>query len=291
MKKACFIIVNFGPAPPWKNLFMHSCSKNTDYDWMIYTDNINSWCRDGFNVPSNIHLKEISIQELEEKFKSTTGFNLCISRNLRKICDVKPFYGMLFAEDVMDYRYVGNCDHDVIWGDIEKFLGDAIDKEYDMISSRWNIMSGHCQLYKNKKEVLQYCMAAGPFRPLTSNIRDKEYLTLKEIMEDETHHSFDEPIYSSKLRTKKAREKLNIYWPLDLSNYTTDYINTIKKSNDKRTGTMRSECCWTYRDGKTFLDDHGEILYIHFMNWKDRVRDPDFDLNGFKLDRTGIHKC
>ena len=291
MKKACFIIVNFGKAPPWKNLFMHSCAKNSDYDWIIYTDKPNSWHKGDFNVPSNIWIKKIEIKQFEEKFKSTTGFNLRISQNLRKICDAKPFYGIVFAEDVLNYKYIGNCDHDIIWGDIKKFLGSTIDEEYDIISSRLNILSGHCTLYKNKTEVFEYCLNSGPFRPLSGNIKDKEYLTLKEIIEDEIHHSFDEPIYSTKLRTKKAKESLSIYWPQDLSNYTPDYINLIMQSNDKRKGIMRKECSWTYQDGKTFLDNYGEILYIHFMNWKNIIKDPDFSLNNFKLNKNGIIKC
>jgi hypothetical protein len=291
MKKACFIIVNFGKAPPWKNLFMHSCAKNSDYDWIIYTDKPNSWYKGEFNVPSNIWIKKIEIEEFKELCMSTIGMCPKVESKKVKVCDVRPLFGLIFEKDLSMYKYIGNSDTDIIWGDMQKFLGEVIDKEYDIISSRLNILAGHCTLYKNKSEVFKYCLNSGPFRPLSGNIKDKEYLTLKEIIEDEIHHSFDEPIYSSKLRTKKAKETLSIHWPQDLSNYTPDYIKIIMQSNDKRKGIMRKECSWTYQDGKTFLDNYGEILYIHFMNWKNIIKDPDFSLNNFKLNKNGIIKC
>ena len=48
MKKCCFIIPYYGKLPNYFNVFLKTCEKNIDYNWLIFTDDT-----DKYNLPPN----------------------------------------------------------------------------------------------------------------------------------------------------------------------------------------------------------------------------------------------
>ena len=65
-----------------------------------------------------------------------------------KLCDFKPAYGEIFAEELKDYDFWGHCDIDLVWGNIRKFYTDEVLSQYEKVG-----FNGHSNLYKNTPEV------------------------------------------------------------------------------------------------------------------------------------------
>lgn len=174
MKSIVILIDYFGSWPKWFPVFLASCRYNGTIDWVIRTD-----CEIPPTPPGNV------------KFIYTTysDYVINVSQRLKinfnpagsyKICDLRPLYGELYADDISNYDYYGYGDLDVIYGDIRKFYTDEI-LTFDVISTHEDILSGHFALFKN-----------------TESLR-KAYLQIprwREYLEYPTPTRFDEDVYS-----------------------------------------------------------------------------------------------
>ena len=76
------------------------------------------------------------------------GFQTNIE-NGYKFCDFKPAYGFLFDDLIQGYDFWGQSDIDVIYGDLRKFLDNAMLNEYDYISVRHDFPTGCFSLFRN----------------------------------------------------------------------------------------------------------------------------------------------
>lgn len=141
MKKVCFIIPYFGKFPNYFQLFLNSCRYNSNYNWLLITDN-----NANYDYPKNVKKIIISFTSLKKKIQSKFDFKICLSAPY-KLCDYKPAYGYLFEEYLTDFDYWGHCDLDIILGNLDHFLPQILKDNYDKIFTL-----GHFQLYKNTKE-------------------------------------------------------------------------------------------------------------------------------------------
>ena len=75
MKKKCvFIIPYFGQFKNYFSLFLESCAYNTDFDWIIFTDN-----EDSFDYSRNVK----KIQMTFEKFtRKNLSLKLALMRHI-----------------------------------------------------------------------------------------------------------------------------------------------------------------------------------------------------------------
>lgn len=140
-KKCCFIVPYFGKLPSYFNLFMKSCSYNTDYNWLIFTDDDTE-----YNTPNNVNIIRMTFQELNQLIQSKFNFKITLETPY-KLCDYKPAYGYIFEEYIKDYLFWGHCDLDLIFGNINKFITKQMLNKYDKIFSL-----GHLILYRNTFE-------------------------------------------------------------------------------------------------------------------------------------------
>lgn len=92
MKKCCFIIPYFGKLPNYFPLFLKTCQYNTNFDWLVFTD-------DGteYDYPQNVQRVEMTFSELKQKIQSKFDFPISLSTPY-KLCDYKPAYGYIFEE-------------------------------------------------------------------------------------------------------------------------------------------------------------------------------------------------
>lgn len=142
MKKCCFIVLYFGKMPSYIEVFLKSCSYNSDYDWLIITDD-----RRPYKFPNNVFVRYLTFEEIRKKFQSKFDFKISLE-DPYKLCDYKPAYGYIFEEFIKDkYKFWGHCDIDIICGNLNKFMTDAILEKYDRIFEL-----GHMILYKNTYE-------------------------------------------------------------------------------------------------------------------------------------------
>lgn len=69
-----------------------------------------------------------------------------------KLCDLKPAFGIIFADYLQDYDFWGYCDVDMIIGNLSNFLTEENLKNYDLVSaSRGN--PGYMTIYKNNNDI------------------------------------------------------------------------------------------------------------------------------------------
>ena len=142
MKKACFVIPYFGKLPECLSLFFKSCRYNIGFDWLIFTDDTES-----YDYPNNVRKVYISFDLLREHIQKKFDFKISLSFPY-KLCDYKPAYGYLFEEYLREYEFWGYCDLDMIFGDISQFITEDIFSQYDKIGHL-----GHFTLYRNTVEI------------------------------------------------------------------------------------------------------------------------------------------
>jgi hypothetical protein len=94
-----------------------------------------------------------------------------------KLCDFKPVYGLMFPEIIEGYDFWGQCDIDLIYGNIRNFMNDETLDKFDFISVRHDYTTGCFGLYRNNN--------------LMNTIfkRSKDY---KKVLADTKHYCFDE---------------------------------------------------------------------------------------------------
>lgn len=141
MKKCCFIIPYFGKLPNYFEVFAKSCSRNVDYQWLIFTDDPQV-----YNVPSNVVIHQMSFDDFFRLLDSKFDFPVEI-RDYHKICDLKPAFGYLFEDYIRDFEFWGYCDLDTVFGDLNAFITPEILKHYDKL-----FCLGHCVLFRNTFE-------------------------------------------------------------------------------------------------------------------------------------------
>lgn len=149
MKKCCFIIPYFGKMPNYFPLFLKSCSKNKDYNWIIITDD------DGdYEYPVNTTRVLMAYSDLKSYIQSYFDFPISLEAPY-KLCDFRPAYGLLFEKYLSDYLFWGFCDLDLIVGDINSFITESMLKEYDKL-----FCLGHMTLFRNTEEGRKMFMQA-----------------------------------------------------------------------------------------------------------------------------------
>ena len=138
MSQVCFIIPYFGKFPNYFQLFLNSCAENRNYEWLIFTDNMEQ-----FKYPKNVKKVNISFDHLKNKIQKKFDFKIKLSTP-KKLCDYKPAYGYIFEEYISSFKYWGHCDIDIILGNLDHYLPKLLNKNYDKLFTL-----GHFILYKN----------------------------------------------------------------------------------------------------------------------------------------------
>ena len=56
---------------------------------------------------------------MKERIQRIFDFPISLERPY-KLCDYKPSYGEVFKDELAGYDFWGNCDIDLVWGNIKK---------------------------------------------------------------------------------------------------------------------------------------------------------------------------
>ena len=175
MNKIALIIPYFGKFPEWMPLYLYSCSKQKNIDFLYFTD-----CE----LPKKTYVNTI--------FHRTTFEEYCekVSRKLQiafhptqsyKLCDLKPFYGLVHTDDLKNYDWWGFGDLDLIYGDLSLLINDKNLEKYDLLTTHIDKVAGHFTIVRKNSE-----FTAIPFK--IPNWKDK--LTLnKHVFLDETEYA------------------------------------------------------------------------------------------------------
>lgn len=141
------IIPFFGKFNNYFHLFLKSCEYNPSINWLIITDDDTP-----YNYPSNVKVRYMSFAELRQKIQSNFDFPISLPHPY-KLCDYKPAYGYIFAEELKGFDFWGHCDNDLIFGDIRAFLTPDIFLKYDKI-----LCKGHLSIFRNNEQMNSFFM-------------------------------------------------------------------------------------------------------------------------------------
>lgn len=187
MKKIAYVLPYFGKFPSGFEFWLMSCEQNPTIDWLIFTDDYTT-----YNYPKNVIVHYCEFKDIKERIQKIYDFKISLERPY-KLCDFKPAYGEIFAEELREYDFWGHCDLDMVWGNIRKFITDDILENYEKIGNQ-----GHSTLYKNTPEVniryRTYVNGTVDYRTVYST--DKGYAFDEPPME-EIYHALKIPYYDT----------------------------------------------------------------------------------------------
>jgi hypothetical protein len=249
----------FGQWPIWFPAFLKSCSYNPDFFFIIPTD-----C-DLLATPDNVQFIPMKLADLQELAEDTCGLEINLSTPYL-ITDLKPIFGQMFPSDS---EYWGYCDIDVIWGNLMLFIGDKLG-QYDVISSRKYNLSGHFTLYLNNKRI---------------NSLYKKHWRLREILASPEPQSLDEAGMTPVIREEK-KNGLRIYWDDFLFNYKNHKPGN--KPHEYWPSMLPIDHSWRWIKGRLLDPTNEEIMYLHFMSWKNTIESCNLKSESFVISNKHI---
>jgi hypothetical protein len=249
----------FGKLPEWFDLFHETLLRNADVDFLFFTDVE----FDRYTAP-NVQHRSMSLSDYAQLCSQKLGINVVLE-NSYKICDLRPFFGRIHANEIKGYDFYGYGDIDLLFGDIRSFYSSQILNRYDVLSTHPDMLSGHFCLFRNSEFN----------RTLSFNIIEdfeEKFFSAQNFGLDEA------PLLNLYLKTNarlresripvwkyiKARRAAKLYLK---EQYTTPFIPK-PWTDGSLNSAQPSE--WMYRDGLiTNNRDIGRnFIYLHFMNFK-----------------------
>ncbi|MFR9634517.1 MAG: DUF6625 family protein [Rikenellaceae bacterium] len=266
MKKIAFIVAYIGKFGGYFPYFLTSCKYNPSVDFLFFTDDVQYLNRGGYS--SNVKFIEVTFDELKSRAQRYCDFEISLEYPY-KLCEYRPMYGLMFEDYLKDYDYWGHCDTDMIFGDIRKFLGDAIESgKYRRI-----LRHGHLTLYHNDE--------------YTNNIFREVYpdiLDYKTAFQSRKLCAFDEAGGSALIWLRHHMDEL--YENLD---YLYCFPLKYRKSFIGRGDNLLSLKYYNYKEG--ILTEHyirngesvtEERLYVHFYQRSLKIGD-DITSSSFSI--------
>ena len=136
--RIAIVLPYFGKLPKYFSLFLMSVEANPAFTLLLVTDCDLS----GFKVPQNARIMGASFEAMRDRVHRLVP-QARISAPY-KLCDYRPLYGLLFADELRGYDFWGYCDADMLWGDLSKYVTDSLLDSHDKLFTH-----GHFTLYRN----------------------------------------------------------------------------------------------------------------------------------------------
>ena len=158
MYKIAIIIPYFGKLPDWIDLFLYSCScnaqisKNITCDWFIFTDN-----RIPNIVYPNIHCVNIEFRQYCEYVSEVLKIDFH-PETTYKLCDLKPFYGILHKDKLINFTHWGFGDLDLCYGDLSVVVNETNLNKYDVLTTHADRVAGHFTIIRLNSSFTDLCL-------------------------------------------------------------------------------------------------------------------------------------
>ena len=133
------VVPHFGDRPSYFPLVLRSMARNPDVHWLLLTD------QPVADPPPNLEVRRCAFTELAARVKAHFDFAVSLETPY-KLCDFRPAFGEIFADELHGYDFWGHADLDVLFGQIRAHLPvEAF--EADKI-----LFQGNFALYRNTPE-------------------------------------------------------------------------------------------------------------------------------------------
>lgn len=103
------VVPYFGERPPFLPLVMRSMAANPDVSWLLLTD------RPAPDAPRNVAVQMCTFDDLANRIRSHFDFEISLETPY-KLCDFRPAFGEIFADELSGYDFWGHSDLEVIFG-------------------------------------------------------------------------------------------------------------------------------------------------------------------------------
>ena len=265
--RIAIVATHFGRSPVWLPAFLQSCGENPDVRWLIYTD-----IDVTVPVPANVEFKPTPLHEFNARCSDTLGASINVqSTFLKKLSDLKPAYGLVFADDLRPFDFWAYSELDVIWGDIRSFMTDGLLAGHDLVSALHYKLCGHFTLFRNTERMNR------AFEIIPDALR---------AMADPRHLRLDERPFTRQLLVLAKNSSLScprIYWERDL---------TISAQYQRALPNGPGSNLW-WCGGKTYDAECNEVMYLHFHKLKKHMNTINFGVEdapaAFMINRRGVH--
>ena len=179
MNKTALIIAYFGPIPSFINLFLKGCEYNKDIDFLFFTD----WDCTKLPMVGNVSNIPFTLQKFNETASKKCGIKINVNSGY-KLCDLKPAWPHIFEDYVVNYDFVGYCDIDLIFGQINHFFTNEIKETIDIFTITTEYLSGAFTIFRNTPKVFKLYQCAAGWREIFQGTRHfafDEYLRVNPI--------------------------------------------------------------------------------------------------------------
>lgn len=262
MKKCCFIIPFFGKMPNYFWLFLKSCKYNSDFNWLIITDDNTK-----YNYPVNVKKVEMTFNEFRELIQSKFDFKISLQKPY-KLCDFRPAYGFLFEEYLKDFKFWGYCDTDILIGNMGRFITEELLDQYDKF-----FCLGHMALFRNTIDDNQLFMSE-----INGELWYKEAFTNpRNVIFDEDYRS---PKNIHKIYLAKGKRVLEEDWSINFKILPSRFIKITYKSDLKDFSSDEQDAIYLWEDGNIYryvlkkdMLEKEEYLYIHLQERKMNIKE------------------
>ena len=112
------VVPHFGPRPSYFPLVVRSMARNPDVHWLLFTDEPVP------DAPPNLDVRLGAFEGLAKRIQAHFDFEISLQRPY-KLCDFRPAFGEIFAEELAGHDFWGHSDHDVIFGRLRDRLPAA----------------------------------------------------------------------------------------------------------------------------------------------------------------------
>ncbi len=167
MNKVALIIPYFGKWPEWINLYLFSCSRQKNIDFLFYTD-----CEIPEKTYYNTVFKQMTFDEYCKFVSRRLGITFCPS-NAYKLCDLKAFYGVVHEDDIRDYEWWGFGDIDLIYGDLSLLLNEHNMKRNDVLTTHVDRIAGHFTVIRKESAYTRLCFKIPDWKEMLCEDRNR----------------------------------------------------------------------------------------------------------------------
>ena len=175
-----------------------------------------------------------------------------------KLCDLRPFYGLIFQDLIQDYDFWGYCDIDLMFGNLDYVFNQKALALHDVFSAHSDQFVGHCTFLRNRSDINR----------LGFEIPNWRHLCLSPVAEH-----VDEERFSGVL---KNHPQIRWWRPESLKReLQKDFCrHAVTFSFKGQVADMRpaSDVMVTWDQGRLWMERPAhrktEILYVHFMGIK-----------------------
>jgi hypothetical protein len=249
----------FGSLPEWFDLFHETLLRNADVDFLFFTDVE----FDRYAAP-NVQHRAMSLSEYAQLCSKKLGINVVLE-NSYKICDLRPFFGRIHANEINGYDFYGYGDVDLIWGDLRAFYTANLLKKFDVFSTHSDVLSGHFSLFRNTSSNRN--LMFNVVEDFEEKIHSRKHCGMDEKSFLDLYKSTNSSLGSSKIPIWKWFRKNQQFRLLLQEQYTTPFIP--KPWLDGSINSNQPEQ-WFYKNG--LITNHRDVdrkfMYLHFMNFK-----------------------